>query len=228
METRAMLRSNEDVSLKPDEGNQPASLRVLLVGNYREDGQESMQRFSALLASHLPEQGVSIELIRPPAILGRLGAGMGSLRKWMGYVDKFVLFPLTLRKRISALVAHPSKSVVVHICDHSNSIYTRWIREAPCIVTCHDLLAVRGALGEDTDCPASAFGRILQAQILRGLSAADYVVCDSTATRTDLIRLSGSQIESRSSVVLLAQNYPYRRVEIESARAELAGSGTLN
>ena len=52
---------------------------------------------------------------------------------------------------------------MVHICDHSNAVYASKVRRwFPVVVTCHDLLAVRGALGEDTDCPASGLGKILQ------------------------------------------------------------------
>ncbi len=49
----------------------------------------------------------------------------------------------------------------------------RRIRDVPVVVTCHDLLAVRGALGEATDTPASATGKRLQRWIVQGLEEAD-------------------------------------------------------
>jgi glycosyltransferase involved in cell wall biosynthesis len=58
-------------------------------------------------------------------------------------------------------------------------------------VTCHDLLAVRGALGEATFCQASRLGRLLQADILRALRRVPWVACDSEATRADFQRLTG-------------------------------------
>jgi hypothetical protein len=36
---------------------------------------------------------------------------------------------------------------LVHVCDHSNSSYLRWTGKTPQVITAHDLLAVRSALG---------------------------------------------------------------------------------
>jgi glycosyltransferase involved in cell wall biosynthesis len=117
-------------------------------------------------------------------------------RKWFAYLDKYVVFP-----RVLPRVARWAD--VVHICDHSNAMYVAQLRRKPHVVTCHDLLAVRGALGENTDCPASFTGKILQRWILRSLQRAQVVVCVSSATRHDLVRLGGPQMEARSSVVML-------------------------
>ena len=56
---------------------------------------------------------------------------------------------------------------------------------------------------EDTYCPASGFGKILQASILRGIGRATFVACVSRATESDLIRLSGPAMTERSQVVPL-------------------------
>jgi hypothetical protein len=119
-----------------------------------------------------------------------------ALWKWLSYADKYVLFPPLLRRCAKA-------ADLVHICDHSNAMYVRHLANKAHLVTCHDLLAVRGALGEDTDCPASFTGKILQRWILAGLKDAQFVACDSSATRSDLLRLAGKEMESRSCVVLL-------------------------
>jgi glycosyltransferase involved in cell wall biosynthesis len=111
---------------------------------------------------------------------------------------------------------------VVHICDHSNAVYVGRCRRFPVLVTCHDLLAVRGALGEDTDCPASFFGRILQWWILSGLRKADAVACISEATADDAERLIGHGIDRpHISVVRMGLNYPYKRISNELANNRL-------
>ena len=71
-------------------------------------------------------------------------------------------------------------------------------RNAPVLVTCHDLLAVRGGLGEQTDTPASVTGKVLQRWILRGLRAADAVACDSEATMADAERLVRRDAKNQS------------------------------
>jgi glycosyltransferase involved in cell wall biosynthesis len=152
---------------------------------------------------------------------------MGILAKWLGYVDKYILFPPGLALRLSRIKRKfPDRKIVVHICDHSNAVYAalarRWF---PVLVTCHDLLAVRGARGEDTHCPASGFGKILQSAILRGIGHATLVACVSRATRADLVRLSGPSMAGRSQLIPLALHYPYRPLPGEEAVRKLAPAG---
>ena len=189
-------------------------IRVILVCNYECDRQESMLRFSALLAAELPAMGVAVETMRPAAYFATWPLSSRA-RKWLAYLDKFVIFPFVLLRRLrkTRKASHSLVGVVVHICDHGNALYRFFIRQA-CVVTCHDLLAVRGALGEDTDCPASRLGWFFQRLILRGLRQADFVVCDSSATRGDLIRLGGCEAESKSKVILLCQNRQFRRLDL--------------
>lgn len=194
-------------------------MKILLVGNYLSDGQESMQRFTTLMREGLSQAGHEVRVIRPPVMVGRVSPGAQGVRKWLGYVDKFVIFPALLRAAVRWADA-------VHICDHSNAMYSRWVGGTPCVVTCHDLLAVRGALGEQTDCPASRTGRYLQRWIVRGLRKADVVVSVSTATAADLERIVGGRTRQRR-VILNALNYPYRRQPKEEALGRLGQMGQL-
>jgi len=77
------------------------------------------------------------------------------------------------------------------------------------VVTCHDLLAVRGALGEDTNCPAGASGRLLQRWIRRGLERAAVVACVSHTTAADARRLLPGLPGTAVRVVPNGLNYPY-------------------
>ncbi len=191
---------------------------VLLIGNYAPDRQQSMQRFGAMMRHGLSAAGVNVELIQPPALFGRIKIFGPFIAKWLAYIDKFFLFPMRLRRRLR------TRPDVVHICDHSNAVYVKRCGRFPVIVTCHDLLAVRGALGEDTDCPASFAGRILQRWILRGLRQADAVACISEATADDAERLIGHGVDRpHLSVVRMGLNYPYKKIPLEQARARLRG-----
>src|SRR5215212_1108299 len=129
---------------------QPNEPMVLLLGNYPLDQQQSMQRFSAMMLDGLTARGIEAEVVAPRPVLGNIRLLGRFVQKWLGYIDKYVFFPRELRRRVAA---GPSQSLV-HICDHSNAVYVKACRPAPVVVTCHDLLAVRGGLGEDTDCPA--------------------------------------------------------------------------
>ncbi len=187
--------------MAPDPRREPM---VLLIGNFLPDQQQSMQRFSEMMLRELRALNVPVKLLRPQPWLFRLWR-VSFAKKWVGYFDKFILFPLRIRR------SQWHHAAVVHICDHSNAVYSKHFRGARVVVTCHDLLAVRGALGDETDCPASITGRILQRWILNGLRRATAVACVSKATAADAIRLLASGKDGpRISVIENGLNYNYQ------------------
>jgi glycosyltransferase involved in cell wall biosynthesis len=190
---------------------------VLLIGNYPPDRQQSMHRFAMMLLNGLTAAGVPAELILPQPFFGRFRYAGGFVAKWLAYIDKFVLFPQRLRSKLKAAPA------LVHICDHSNAMYAQHIRGVPVVATCHDLLAVRGALGEPTDCPASSTGKLLQRWIVSGLEEAAVISCVSQATLEDARRLvTRRDGKPKLEVISLGLNYPYRELLPHEARARLA------
>ena len=189
-------------------------MKVLLVGNYVPDGQESMQRFAEMLRGELTILGHDVHLLRPRAVAAQVGSGTPTVGKWFGYLDKYVLFP-------PALTDAARWADIVHICDQSNAVYLPHVMDKPHIVTCHDLMAIRGALGEDTDCPASPLGKVLQRTILERLKRAQVIACDSTKTREDVERLTGQA--SNTCLVHVGLNYPYCRLGDDRSKALLEG-----
>lgn len=205
-------------------------MKLLLVANYAPDRQHSMLRFAGLMRAQWAARGGEVAVVAPEpgALTRRLVAGRGGVAKWAGYFDKYVRFPGRLRRAVDAAAAGGGE-LVVHVTDHSNAVYLPAAPPPagpPWVVTCHDLLAVRGALGEDTDCPASALGRRLQAAIRRGLGRAAAIACDSTSTRADVERLVAARGPQPRPVILLGLNHPYTAVGAEEARRRLAaGTG---
>jgi Glycosyltransferase Family 4 len=157
-------------------------VNILLVCNYIPDKQHSMLGFGRLLESGLRRAGHQVRVAHPPFVFGRIGEWVPRTKKWLAYMDKLILFPLLLRGSVL-------QADIVHVCDHSNALYVPSARRKPYIVTCHDLLAVRGSFGEATDCPASVSGKWLQQWILGGLNRADAIACASHATLGDARRL---------------------------------------
>jgi glycosyltransferase involved in cell wall biosynthesis len=192
-------------------------MKVLLLANYANDGQESMQRFASLMARGLTRAGHEVQSVRPPACLGQLRPSAHGFGKWLGYVDKFGVFPPLLRSALKS-------ADVVHICDHSNSFYTRYLRSVPHIVTCHDLLAIRSALGDIPQKKTGWTGRRLQRMIVKGLTRAQHIVCVSEATRTDLLRVIDIP-DSRVSRIYNSLNYPYSRMEEDKAERRIRQLG---
>jgi glycosyltransferase involved in cell wall biosynthesis len=149
-----------------------------------------MLRFGEILKHDIYEKNqFATEEIFPLPVLGKL-LRYGSVKKWSAYWDKFILFP----RRLKELLAANHKEIdAVHIIDHSNAPYLKTLRNYSSvkkIITCHDLIAVRSALGEFPYAPkTSVSGLILQKWIKNSLSHADFYACDSRQTWGDLTRL---------------------------------------
>lgn len=179
-------------------------MKVLLVSNYSQDGQESMLRFAEALRAGLLAEGVDAGTVRPEPLFGRLRPGASGLGKWLGYLDKFCVFPRRLKRLARG-------ADVVHICDHSNAMYVPCIATRPHLVTCNDMLAIRSARGEFPQNRTGWTGRVLQRWILSGLRRARRLTCISEATRNDVLRLTGHPPEI-VSVTFMGQNFAYAPV----------------
>jgi glycosyltransferase involved in cell wall biosynthesis len=188
-------------------------MKILLISNYLNDAQESMLRFAALMEKGLTQCGHEVRILRPESKIGRLRSSGIGLGKWLGYIDKFGVFPHTLKSALSW-------ADVVHICDHSNSFYINYLKSVPHIVSCHDLIAVRSALGEVPQHVTRWTGRQLQRMIVKGLCHAQHIVCDSEATKRQLLRITRMP-EERVSRTYLCLNYPYSRMERDEAMGRL-------
>jgi glycosyltransferase involved in cell wall biosynthesis len=183
-------------------------MRILLVANYEPDAQQSMQRYADWLANALIERGHTVTMARPKPFFSRLTFGkFHRIQKYLGYLDKFLLFPPRLR-----LLAMSFD--LVHVIDHSNSMYLGAAGSRPALITCHDLLAVRAARGEFPVTRTGWSGRILQRWILDGLANARNIVCVSEKTSTDLLALINYRPSAASSknirVIFNALNWPFK------------------
>lgn len=176
-------------------------MKVLLIGNYIPDAQQSMQRFVAVVEATLSQEGHEVRVACPPVYLGRWTRST-RLQKWCGYLDKLVIFPSVLKPTVEW-------AEIVHICDHSNAFYVRYLRNKPHLLTCHDVLAIRSALGDTPGHETRWSGRRLQRMILSGMERAQHIACDSEATLSDLLRVAPS-VRNRVSRIYIGLNYPFR------------------
>jgi glycosyltransferase involved in cell wall biosynthesis len=178
-------------------------MRILLVANYEPDGQQSMRRYAEWLERAMSERGHRVTVARPGPFFSRLSRHPG-LSKYLGYLDKYILFPPRLRRMAQG---HD----IVHVVDHSNSMYLRPVRRWPNLITCHDVLAIRSARGDFPGFPTGWSGRLVQRWILSGLRRARHIVCDSAKTAADLKALIG-ETGALIRVVPLALNWNYSPV----------------
>lgn len=184
-------------------------MKILLIGNYAPDRQESMQRFASLLDTELRERGHRVQLLQPRARLNRAGASPAGLAKWLGYLDKFVLFPPLLKRAAR-------RADIVHITDHSNAMYVHHLHNKPLLLTCNDVLAIRSAMDLVPQNPVGATGKFFQKLILSGMQRAPRIVCISENTRVELLEISDRSREN-TSVIEMGLNYPYSPMSVAQA-----------
>ncbi|QEG01052.1 Glycogen synthase [Stieleria maiorica] len=169
--------------------------KLIVIGNYPPDCQQSMERFAQMLRRGAEERGITAEIWRPEVFFAKRYTNTTSgAAKWLGYLDKWVRYPRVIRRRIATMRRSDSlRGVHFHVADHSNAFYMRQLPVAGSAITCHDVLAIRGARGDaDAYCPASRPGRWMQAWILRNLARSQKVAAVSATTLSQLQTLSES------------------------------------
>lgn len=164
-----------------------------------------MIRVAQLLCRSYRRYGHHVDILCPPVCFGRLYIVATSFQKYLAYVDKLFVFPVLLALRA---VCYD----YVHIADHGNSFYSFFLRPKRTILICHDLLAMRGAMGDPTAfCQPSSFGIWLQRLIKAGLQRPAAVSFISQATCNDFERLIGCPPGQRHAVTHLPLNASFQR-----------------
>lgn len=158
-------------------------IQVVLASNYTPDNLYSMERYAKLLEKGLIERGVSCTVFKPSIIVGNLPWMPKQILKYLRYIDKYLIFPLTLRWKLSRM---PKSSIsLVHITDQGNSVYANFVRDYPVIVTCHDLIAAKASLKQKTAKAPRQKRSWFQNLNFKAFQQAHTVVCDSEKTLDD-------------------------------------------
>ncbi|QYM80778.1 glycosyltransferase family 4 protein [Horticoccus luteus] len=199
-------------------------MRLLLIGNFPPDRQESMLRFGTLLETALRARGQSVTTWCPAPALVRLlpRYRYNGFAKLCGYFDKFVVFPRLVRRRLASARERGRLPDLVHIVDHANAVYSPLFRGLPHLATCHDLLQIRAARGEFPAHRLTARGCRYQEWILRSIAQLPHAACISSQTAADVVRLAHLPPASLS-VIFNGLNFPFAPVPAEEARAALGG-----
>lgn len=161
---------------------QPPS--ILILGNHPASGY-SMHRFARELAKAYAARGWLVTQRSPTDRLSRRFRSR-PIEKLVAYVESLIFFP-------AQLLADGGARRNIHVADHSNALWLLFLGgRRRTVVTCHDLIAVRAALGELPEHRTRWTGRIYQQLVLRGLRRADTVHTVSDATAVDVARLAGN------------------------------------
>lgn len=196
-----------------------ASMNLVLHTHPAFLGLTSQDHYARSLAEAFRQRGHTVEVRRPEACLyRRVGRRSGS--KWAGYVDQYLLFP----RRMRAAMRHDPAGTLYVFCDQALGPWVPLATHRPHVVHCHDLLALRSALGQIAEHRTSLTGRIYQRYLRHGFRQARHFISISQNTRDELHRHGGVRPVT-SEVVYNGLNHPYRPLRPEEVRQRLLRSG---
>ncbi len=164
---------------------------LLITGTYAPDRLQSMQRYTDLVQSAVtPTFAGEVERLEPPVVLGGMRWLPERVRKQLGYMDKYVIFPLRLRFH-ATFQAWRGGETLIHVTDQGLGPLIPWLNGFRVIVTVHDLIAVRAAIGDIPGIPRAGWRGAFQRYIFWALRFPSTIVCVSKKTRQDCERLVG-------------------------------------
>jgi glycosyltransferase involved in cell wall biosynthesis len=180
---------------------------------------QSMSLYARMIDEGMRRRGHKIAIWSPSAFLYRLPVPQ-RLKKWLGYCDQFILFPLWV---LFNLQSTPTDTLFV-FTDQALGPWVSLVQKRPHVIHCHDFLALRSALNEFPQNPLSWTGKWYQLWIKRGFVRGKNFISVSEKTRSDLHRYLTS-LPLSSAVVYNGLNYPYHPLPGNDARALLTALG---
>lgn len=176
----------------------------------------SMPRFTRLLADGMEERGHEIKLWSPKPFFFSIPAPE-LLKKWLGYIDQFIVFPAKVKKDLKAC----STDTIFVFIDQALGPWVPLVSKRVHIIHCHDFLAQRSAFGEVPQNPVSWTGKTYQAMIRRGFRKGKNFISVSKKTREDLHEFLRVKPDF-SEVVLNGLNFPFEALNPGEARKQLS------
>jgi glycosyltransferase involved in cell wall biosynthesis len=186
-------------------------MRIVLIGHPLSLGSQSMPRFSAMLEEGMKARGHIVEVWNPSLYLYKLP--FGKLKKWLAYIDQYIIFPQVVRRKLRNL---PADTLYV-ITDHALGPYVPLFSNKLHVIHCHDFLAQRSALDQIAENPTSFTGKKYQAFIRNGYSKGKNFISVSEKTRVDLEEFLGKKPEV-SEMVYNGINETFERKPVLESR----------
>ncbi|MFT5254193.1 MAG: glycosyltransferase involved in cell wall biosynthesis, partial [Flavobacteriales bacterium] len=157
-------------------------------------GSQSMPRYANMLFQGMKERGHKVVVWSPKARFYKFPL-TASLKKWMGYIDQYIVFPLEVKSKLR----NCSKDTLFVFADQALGPWVPLVENKPHLVHCHDFLALKSAMGLIPENATSFTGKKYQNFIRKGFSKGKHFICISEKTNEDLQEVHLADI--RSSVV---------------------------
>jgi glycosyltransferase involved in cell wall biosynthesis len=144
---------------------------------------KSMDSFSNMLSTGMKNKGHTVQVWFPVSVFYSLPVN-SFIKKWLGYIDQYLIFPNQVRLRLKKTNAN----TLFVFTDQALGPWVSLVKKRPHIIHCHDFLALQSAIGEIPENHTSWSGRLYQSYIHRGYSTSTNFISVSKKTKEQLHR----------------------------------------
>lgn len=174
---------------------------------------QSMPLFADMIKTGMEERGYKVDRWFPKPFFFRLPVPR-SFKKWLGYLDQFLLFPILVKWRIRTI----SADTLFVFTDQALGPWVPLVKDRPHVIHCHDFMALHSSMGYYPQNHVYFTGRQYQAFIKRGFSMGKNFISVSEKTHNDLSFILNKPA-NLNDVVYNGLNYPFRPLmEVDSKR----------
>lgn len=189
-------------------------MKIILFAHPKFLGSQSMPRYAKMLADGMQLKGHEVEIWEPNQFFFKIP--FSALKKWMSYVDQYIVFPFQVNRKIRKL----SRGTLFVFTDQALGPWVPLVSDQPHVVHCHDFLALKSALDNIPENPTSSTGKIYQKYIRSGFSKGKNFISISQKTQDDLHELHHGTINS-SVVCYNGLNREFKVLDVVSCRDSL-------
>jgi glycosyltransferase involved in cell wall biosynthesis len=142
---------------------------------------QSMPRFAKMLINGMQARGHEVKVWTPNPVFFKLKV-RSNLRKWLGYVDQYLIFPVITFFHLKEC----SEETIFVFSDNALGPWVPLVNHKPHVIHCHDFLAQISALGKIDENQTSWTGKIYQRYIRQGFMKGKNFISVSHSTKIDL------------------------------------------
>jgi len=165
---------------------------------------QSMPRFASMIIEGMKERGHEVSVWTACPFFYNFPVHQ-RFKKWLGYLDQFIVFPIQIKLRIKQL---PADTLFV-FTDQALGPWVPSVSLRPHVIHVHDFMALRSALGEYPQNKTGWMGKQYQAMIRRGFAYGKSFISVSQKTQNDLERFLPPE-QATLEVVYNGLNFPFR------------------
>jgi len=197
-------------------------LKIIIFSHPNFIASQSMPRFTNMLFTGLQRRGHEVKIWSPKSFFSRLPM-IFFLKKWMGYIDQYIMFPIEVIFKLNK-----SYSDTLYVfSDQALGPWVPLVKNRPHVIHCHDFLALRSSIGEIPENPISFTGKIYQRFIQNGFSKGENFISVSEKTHEDLLKYHKGKIKS-ANVCYNGMNRDFKRFNQKQSRLTLGYHLNIN